>query len=137
MASTHLGWRDEFESRIVLANVTGGDFETRFEGETGDDADDTSHWNHNSPYWREIGSPWAGVHTTTADIAHLLQVMLDGGRSSSGTRVFEPGTVRMMLQDYTMVESDISMSVRLHEGWVMDWRIQRAGKGGWVETVMA
>ncbi len=131
MASTHLGWRDDFESRIVAAKVDGPDFEERFEDTRTDNPRDTSHWDHNSPYWREIGAPWAGVHTTTSDIARLLQLMLDRGRVQTGESVFKPGTVRMMLHDYTTAQPGLPAETRLREGWGLGWRIQRLGDGGW------
>jgi len=123
MTSTNLGWREDFESVSVTANVGNGVFEG------GDDA--TSHWNHNSQYWREFGAPWGGVHSTAGDVIRLLQLMLNDGTSSSGATVFRPHTVRMMLQDYTMAQPGLSTAARLLEGWGMGWRIQRTGDGGW------
>lgn len=117
MTSTHLGWRNDYQDRSVAAKV--------------DDPDGTRHWNHNSPYWRDFGGPWAGVHSTAADIARLLQLMLDGGRSHSGESVFEPGTVRLMLHDHISALPDLPVAARLREGWGFGWRIQRLGDGGW------
>ena len=123
MTSTNLGWREDFDSKSVIANVGNGAFEG------GDDS--TKHWNHNSQYWREFGAPWGGVHSTAGDVTRLLQLMLDDGRSSSGETVFKPHTVRMMLHDYTMAQPGLSTAARLREGWGMGWRIQRVGDGGW------
>jgi CubicO group peptidase (beta-lactamase class C family) len=33
----------------------------------------------NSTYWRDMGHPWGGMHSTAMDMAKLLQAMLDGG----------------------------------------------------------
>ena len=33
-------------------------------------------WDWNSPYWRGLGAPWGGVHSTAADIAKLLRYFL-------------------------------------------------------------
>jgi CubicO group peptidase (beta-lactamase class C family) len=30
-------------------------------------------WNWNSPYWRNLGAPWGGAHSTTADVARFLE----------------------------------------------------------------
>ncbi|MDQ6705268.1 MAG: beta-lactamase family protein [Acidobacteriota bacterium] len=57
--------------------------------------DEIEKWGHNSPYWRNIGVPWGGMHTTTTDLAILLQTFLNGG-NYTGTRVFSPATVRAM-----------------------------------------
>jgi CubicO group peptidase (beta-lactamase class C family) len=42
------------------------------------DAD--ASWNWNSSYWRNLGVPWGGMHTTVGDINRLLQAMLEKGR---------------------------------------------------------
>ena len=42
--------------------------------------DSDASWNWNSPYWRNLGVPWGGMHTTVGDINRLLQAMLDSGR---------------------------------------------------------
>ena len=117
MKSTHLGWRSDFEGRRVDAKVS--------------DAEATSDWNHNSDYWKDFGAPWGGAHTNTADIARLLQVMLEGGVSASGERVFEPGTVRTLLTDNTNAEPNLSTASRLQESWGLGWRLQRDGGTGW------
>ena len=117
MDSSHLGWRSDFEGRRVDAKVS--------------DADYSSHWNHNSDYWKDFGAPWGGAHTNTADIARLLQVMLNGGVSAAGERVFEPGTVRTLLTDNTSAEPKLSTASRLQESWGLGWRLQRDGGAGW------
>lgn len=37
-------------------------------------------WNWNSSYWRKLGVPWGGMHSTVGDIFRLLQAMLENGR---------------------------------------------------------
>ncbi len=117
MTSTHLGWKSEFNDRGIASKEKNPEV--------------TGHWDHNSAYWRDFGGPWAGVHSTTADIARLLQMMLDGGVSSSGERVLEQGTVRLLLQDHISALPGLSVAARLREGWGFGWRIQRLGDGGW------
>jgi Beta-lactamase class C and other penicillin binding proteins len=34
-------------------------------------------WNWNSAYWRKLGAPWGGMHSTTKDIFLLLQATLE------------------------------------------------------------
>jgi CubicO group peptidase (beta-lactamase class C family) len=59
--------------------------------ETGDGA----HWGPNSPYWRDIGCPWGGMHSSGADLAILLQTMLNRGEYG-GRRVFSVAAVETM-----------------------------------------
>ena len=33
-------------------------------------------WNWNTPYWRDLGAPWGGVHATAGDIAKFLGAFL-------------------------------------------------------------
>lgn len=115
--SAHLGWREEFGSRNVEAkNVHGPE---------------SASWNHNSAYWRDFGAPWGGVHCTVADVSKVLHVMLNGGLAADGKRVFEPGTVRLMLSDHTAAMPTLPESVRLRDGWGLGWRINRMCDSGW------
>ena len=42
--------------------------------------DSDTSWSWNSTYWRNLGVPWGGMHTTVGDIHRLLQAMLEKGR---------------------------------------------------------
>jgi len=117
MASTHLGWRSDFEGRRVAAKVH--------------DAEATSGWNHNSPYWRDFGAPWGGAHSTAADITRLLRLMLDRGTARDGRPVLQPGTARLMLADHTAALPGLPAHARLREGYGLGWRIHRLGESGW------
>ncbi len=57
----------------------------------------TEHWNWNSPYWRDLGSPWGGVHSTGPDIARFLEYFLnpDG-------RVVKPETAKAMITNQNL-----------------------------------
>jgi CubicO group peptidase (beta-lactamase class C family) len=61
-------------------------------------AEDLKSWGANSPYWRDMGHPWGGMHSTTGDLAILLQTFLNGG-SYGGARLFSPATVAAMTRD--------------------------------------
>ena len=60
--------------------------------------EDTRRFGANSPYWRDMGHPWGGMHSTTGDLAILLQTFLNGG-SYGGSRIFSPATVAAMTRD--------------------------------------
>ncbi len=53
-------------------------------------------WDWNSDYWRNLGAPWGGAHSSAADVAAFLRSFLhpDG-------RVLRESTARLMIQDYT------------------------------------
>ena len=59
---------------------------------------DLERFGPNSAYWRDMGHPWGGMHSTTGDLAILLQTFLNGG-TYAGTRVFSPATVAAMIRD--------------------------------------
>jgi CubicO group peptidase (beta-lactamase class C family) len=77
---------------------------------------DTASFGANSPYWRDMGHPWGGMHSTTGDLAILLQTFLNGG-SYAGHQLFSPATVRAMTSD---------QNVGLHAPWGLGWALGRA-----------
>jgi CubicO group peptidase (beta-lactamase class C family) len=83
--------------------------------ESGDPADEAS-WGPNSEYWRNLGNPWGGMHTTTTDLAILLQTFLNGG-VWSGTRLLSPVTVKAMISD---------QNSNLNSAWGLGWRLGRS-----------
>jgi CubicO group peptidase (beta-lactamase class C family) len=80
-----------------------------------EDADKTN-FGSNSEYWRNMGHPWGGMHTTTADLATLLQTFLNGG-SYGGKRILSPASVRAMLTD---------QNARLHAPWGIGFALGRS-----------
>lgn len=60
--------------------------------------EDLRSWGPNSPYWRDMGHPWGGMHSTTGDLGILLQTFLNGG-AYGGVRVFSRATVAAMVRD--------------------------------------
>jgi CubicO group peptidase (beta-lactamase class C family) len=59
---------------------------------------DNDRFGANSPYWRDMGHPWGGMHSTTMDLAILLQTFLNGG-VYNGRRVFSRGTTLAMTRN--------------------------------------
>jgi len=52
-------------------------------------------WDWNSPYWRKLGAPWGGTHTSAPDIARFLSEFLN----ESGAAV-KPQTARLMITNH-------------------------------------
>jgi CubicO group peptidase (beta-lactamase class C family) len=46
---------------------------------------DNERFGANSAYWRDMGHPWGGMHSTTMDLAILLQSFLNGGTYNGKT----------------------------------------------------
>jgi CubicO group peptidase (beta-lactamase class C family) len=65
---------------------------------SGGNSADLERFGPNSQYWRDMGHPWGGMHSTTSDLAVLLQTFLNGG-SYNGVRVFSRATVAAMIRD--------------------------------------
>lgn len=83
------------------------------------DTEDVRRWGPNSPYWRDMGHPWGGVHSTTSDLAILLQLFLNGGIHRR-FRLFSPATTNAMTRDHN---TDIKAPFGL--GWAL--RDSKAG----------
>ena len=65
---------------------------------SGQDPLEWEKFGWNSQYWRDLGAPWGGLHSTTADLAIFLQAFLNGG-NYNGKRILSPGTVAAMIRD--------------------------------------
>jgi CubicO group peptidase (beta-lactamase class C family) len=82
----------------------------------GTDPADGERFGPNSLYWRDIGCPWGGMHSTTPDLAILLQTFLDGGQYG-GKRVFSPATVKTMTSD---------QNAEIKAPWGLGWALGRS-----------
>jgi len=58
--------------------------------------DVSNDWDWNSPYWRNLGSPWGGAHATAADVAAFLDYF-----AHPTARVLKPETAASMVVDQT------------------------------------
>jgi CubicO group peptidase (beta-lactamase class C family) len=83
---------------------------------SGADPADDERFGPNSLYWRDMGCPWGGLHSSTTDLAVLLQTFLDGG-VYAGMHVFSPSTVRAMTSD---------QNAELRAPWGLGWALGRS-----------
>jgi len=60
--------------------------------------EDRKRWGANSLYWRDIGHPWGGMHSTTRDLAIFFQMFLNQG-VYGGRRILGAPTVKAMTSD--------------------------------------
>jgi CubicO group peptidase (beta-lactamase class C family) len=77
------------------------------------DSKDAASWGGNSEYWRNMGHPWGGMHTTVKDLAILLQTFLNGG-VYSGKRILSPAAVKAMITD---------QNTQLNAPWGIGWAL--------------
>jgi CubicO group peptidase (beta-lactamase class C family) len=77
---------------------------------------DIERFGANSAYWRDMGHPWGGMHSTTSDLAILLQTFLNGGTYGS-KRLLSPATVEAMITDH---------NGRLNHPWGLGWALARS-----------
>jgi CubicO group peptidase (beta-lactamase class C family) len=77
---------------------------------------DDQRFGPNSLYWRDLGCPWGGMHSTTFDLAILLQTFLDGG-VYAGRRIFSAATVKAMTSD---------QNLEIKEPWGLGWALGRS-----------
>jgi len=60
--------------------------------------DDQKRFGANTPYWRDMGHPWGGMHGSARDLGIFLQMFLNGG-AYDGRRIFGLPTVTAMITD--------------------------------------
>jgi len=110
--------RDEIFQPLGMTRTTLGLGELKVEQtaivQTGPATEDLRSWGPNTRYWRDIGHPWGGVHSTTGDLAILLQTFLDGGAYGS-TRLLSPTTVAAMTRDH---------NAGLNAPWGLGWGLR-------------
>ena len=95
--------REIFEPLNMKSSVLGLDGlsieDTAIIQENQGDSEDSQRWGSNSPYWRDMGHPWGGLHSTAGDLAILLQTFLNGGEYGQ-FRLFSPETTAAMTRDH-------------------------------------
>jgi CubicO group peptidase (beta-lactamase class C family) len=72
--------------------------------------DQVSDWDWNSPYWRNLASPWGGAHSTATDIVTLLQYFATHDRGP-----LKPSTAIAMTTEQTR-----GLKPRWGFGWTLN-----------------
>ncbi len=73
-------------------------------------------WGWNSPYWRDLGSPWGGAHAPAADVGKFVRAFLD-----PPARILKPETAAAMIADH---------AVGLNQPWGLGWMVKFPTAGG-------
>ena len=83
---------------------------------------EVTDWDWNSQYWRNLGAPWGGAHSTVADIAMFASVF-----QNPDAGPWKPGTAREMVTIQTN---------GLNQAWGLGWsrNLDGFGKGCSAET---
>jgi CubicO group peptidase (beta-lactamase class C family) len=63
--------------------------------ESGGGDPQAKEWDWNSPYWRKLGAPWGGTHTSAPDLGTFLGEFL-----RAGGKVVKPETARLMTRNH-------------------------------------
>jgi len=81
-------------------------------------------WTWNSPYWRDLGAPWGGMHATAQDYARVLQLFLDAGRAG-GRQILGSSLSRMAISDQLATMPGLAEQAKASQGWGLGWQINR------------
>lgn len=73
-------------------------------------------WNWNSPYWRNLGAPWGGAHSTAAEVARFLEMF---HKPDNG--ILKPETTAAMIRN---------QNTGLNKAWGIGWAVQPGGGFG-------
>jgi beta-lactamase class C len=75
----------------------------------------TSDWHWNSPYWRNLGAPWGGAHSTVGDISRFLHYFDE----------HRPG----VLKRETAASMIVNQNPGLNRAWGYGWMVGSTGLG--------
>lgn len=76
---------------------------------------EASDWDWNSPYWRNLGAPWGGAHSTVHDLATFIEQFTQPG----------PG----ILTEATRRAMRSLQTAGLNQAWGLGWSLQPGAFG--------
>ena len=88
---------------------------------------DQTDWGWNSPYWRGLGAPWGGMHSTAIDLGRFLSHVL-GDTAGPLT----PLASRAMTRDQVANMPGIPEEEKLANRWGLGWMLGSPSFGGLV-----
>lgn len=100
MTQTSLGLGGRSPEQVVMCKFNGGD---EWNSSTNGD------WGWNSVYWRDLGAPWAGIHSCAEDLARFMDDFLH----PSG-RILKPATAATMI---------VNQTAGLNDRWGLGWMV--------------
>lgn len=80
--------------------------------------DDQTDWGWNSLYWRGLGAPWGGMHSTAEDLGRFLRHML-----GETTGPLTPLTRRAMVRNQIPAMPGIPQEQRATRRWGLGWML--------------
>jgi CubicO group peptidase (beta-lactamase class C family) len=83
-----------------------------------------SDWGWNSLYWRALGAPWGGLHSSAGDLSLLLRHMLGVLPGP-----LSPAARRAMVRDQIASMPHIPAEQRISDRWGLGWRLGAAAFG--------
>lgn len=95
--------------------------ETAIFQERDPDTEDARSWGANSPYWRDMGHPWGGLHSTTGDLGILLQTFLNGGVYDQFRLFSLPTTIAMTRDHNRAIEAPWGLGWALRDSLVWNY----------------
>jgi CubicO group peptidase (beta-lactamase class C family) len=78
--------------------------------------EDQELFGPNSLYWRDLGHPWGGMHSSTVDLAVFLQMFLNGG-IYGGKRILSVAAVEAMTSNQNM---------SINSPWGLGWGLKNS-----------
>jgi beta-lactamase class C len=81
---------------LKLGRTSLGPGGRRIEDTVQSQVDEHNDYDWNSPYWRNLASPWGGAHSTAEEVGKFLEAFAD-----PACPVLRPATAKQMISDQT------------------------------------
>ena len=99
-----------------------------------DGEQESNAWSWNRDYWRDLGAPWGGMHSTARDYGAFLQAYLNGG-TMSGHRILSRAMVDAALSNHITAMPTLPERVKSEQAWGLGWRLHRPRSTEWLPEI--